>query len=256
MSLDTIYRKGIERVWDEDSSSQANYINAVLTARNMKCMELNKLHAFFIPNDHYVERFFGSEILNPMYGFYDKIGTCCYWNNCLVFPIYNVADKIVSVVGFNPFRYVEAKEKKDWSLNYYIYADSQHFKKGAHLFYLEGAYSRALDEGYLFLTDGIFDTISLQTVNFISAALMGSSVTSEIAALLRFIKRLIVVIDNDEAGQKLANDLMRVHPQVTIVKQKLTKDIDDLLKGDRRDRAITELEKAKVSGASYFTLSV
>lgn len=256
MSLDSIYRDGVAKVWEKDAVSQKNYLDIVSKTRNMPSIDFKSLNAFFIPNDDYVPTYFGEEIRNREYGFYDDSAQFCYWNNCLVIPIHNVADKIVSVVGFNPFRYVEAKENQDWSINYYIYASASHFKKGSHLFYLEGCFSRAMDEGYLFLTDGIFDTVSMQLAGFNTAALMGSSLTQELSAILRFIDRLIIVIDNDEAGQKLANDIKRAHKNVTIVKQGVTKDVDDLLKSDKREIAIAELRKAQECRTSYYTLNV
>lgn len=255
MGLDTVYRHGIRRVWEEDTESQLQYTSIIEQVRNIKGVDFRQINSFFIPNDNYVKEYFESEITEPEYGFYNH-SDVCFWNNCLVLPIYNVADKVVSVAGFNPIKYVKAKETLDWSLNYYIYASSRLFKKGSFMFYLEGCYQRALDDGYLFITDGIWDTISVQLAGFNAAALMGSTVTPEIAAMLRFINRLILAIDNDEAGQKLAYDIKRIHPRVTVLKQGKTKDIDDLLKSEYRDSAIAELQKAKDCHTSFYTMKV
>lgn len=255
MSLDSIYRNGIQRVWTEDHDSQCKYTDLVRQTRNMQGIDFKKINAFFIPNDDYVKQYFDIEILSPEYGFYNRESQC-FWNNCLVIPIYNVADRIISVVGFNPFKYLQAKETKDWSLNYYIYASSRVFKKGSFMFYLEGCYRRALDDGYLFITDGVFDTISVQLAGFNAAALMGSTVTPEIAAMLRFVPRLIFAGDNDEAGLKLAQDLKKVHPRITMLRQGKTKDIDDLLKSEYRESVIRQLSEARDCNASFFTLEV
>lgn len=255
MSLDTIYRNGLKRVWEEDTDSQLQYTSIIAQTRNIKGVDFKKINSFFIPNDNYMKLYFDPEISNAEYGFYAQ-DSFCFWNNCLIIPIYNVADKVISVVGFNPFRYVKAKETLDWSLNYYSYASSRIFKKGAFMFYLEGCYQRALDEGYLFITDGVWDTISAQLAGFNAAALMGSTVTPEIAAMLRFVKWVILAIDNDEAGQKLASDIRKIHPRVTVLKQGKTKDLDDLLKSKYRSVAISELENAKNCHTSFYTMKL
>lgn len=255
MMLDTIYREGVARIWAEDSSSQQNFVKIISDVRKMKCIDFKKINAFFVPNDDYVATYFPDEIRQPEYGFYNSDGLC-FWNNCLLIPIFDVADNVRSVVGFNPFRYTEAKEKQDWSLNYYIYSPNSVFKKGSFLFYLEGVYKKALQDGYLFLTDGVFDAISLASEGFNAAAMMGSSLTPEIVMLLRFIKHVLLVIDNDDAGIKLANSLQRMHSGVTVVTQKHTKDVDDLLKGPFHDEAVRELHKAQNCCQKKFTLDL
>lgn len=256
MSLDRVYREGVSRIWQEDRSSQEEFLSIIAQVRGMQSFDFETIKAVFIPNDQYLLQYFDAEILDPQYGFYDYENRC-FWNNCMIIPIYNVADKVVSVCGFNPFRYLQAKEEKDWSLNYYVYASSKSFRKGAFLFYLEGCYQRAFDDGYLFLTDGIFDTISLQLAGFNAAAMMGSSLTPEIMTMLKFIKRVLLVCDNDEAGYKVSEQLKKKHKNVTIVKQGKTKDIDELLKSDKRELCISELHRAlKSMNCSTFTLNV
>lgn len=254
MSFDTIYRDGVQRIWEEDAESQRGFLDAIASARNMKSIDFKAINAFFVPNDAYILKYFDDTITFSEYGFYE--GDYCFWNNCLLMPIYDVADKVVSVAGFNPFRYLESKEKDDRSINYYIYAPSQVFKKGSFMFYLEGCYKRALDDQYIIITDGVFDTIALQLAGFNAGALMSSSVTQEIATLLRFIKHVLIASDNDEAGLKLVEKIRAVHPFVTVIRQKRTKDIDDLLKSEYRDKAISELKMAINSVSFSYSLNV
>lgn len=255
MSLDNIYRKGINRVWDEDAESQKQYLSAVAECRGMKMLDFRRMNAMFIPNDEYLLRYFDSEIASQSYGFYDYDGKCV-WNNCLIMPIYNVADKVASVAGFNPFRYTEAHEKQDWSETYYSYASSKVFKRGSYLFYEEGEYKRALEDGYVFLTDGVFDAISVHEAGFNAMAMMGSNVTPEIASMLLFVKRVLVLCDNDDAGYKLVNDLKRVHKRIVTVKQNVAKDIDEMLKGTQREVAIEGMKKAVAGIQSVYELGI
>ena len=55
MSLDSIYRNGIQRVWTEDYDSQCKYTDLVRQTRNMQGIDFKKINAFFIPNDDYVK---------------------------------------------------------------------------------------------------------------------------------------------------------------------------------------------------------
>lgn len=255
MILDTIYRNGVNRVWGEDTQSQREYLKVVSQCRGMDFIDFESMHSIFIPNDNYLFQYFDSSIGNQEFGFFDYDNRC-FWNNCLIMPIYDVADKVRSVVGFNPFSYVQAKETNDWSINYYTYASAKVFRRGAFLFYCEGDYSKALDDGYLFLTDGVFDAVSLHFAGFNAAAMMGSNVTPEIISMLRFVRRVLVVCDNDEAGYKLVQGLRRVHPGIVTVKQGATKDIDEVLKSEYRDQAIAGLRAAISGSESTITLSV
>lgn len=242
MNFDTVYRKGVKRVWDEDADSQRKYISVIQEARQMSDMDFQTLNACFIPNNNYFVHFFGEESRSTQYGCYDERGLC-FWNNCLVFPIVNAANQIVSLAGFNPLRYVEAKDTGDKSINYYVYNSKDVFEKGKYLFYIEGTYMDAVKNGFLFLTDGIFDTLSLASEGFSAAALMGSSLTQEILMQLRFIKRVILLVDNDPAGMKLYNSLCRYLNNVELAKQGITKDVDDLLKSSKHDWAVSWLEQ-------------
>ena len=58
MSLDSIYRNGIQRVWTEDYDSQCKYTDLVRQTRNMQGIDFKKINAFFIPNDDYVKQYF------------------------------------------------------------------------------------------------------------------------------------------------------------------------------------------------------
>lgn len=253
MSFDSVYRAGVARVWADDRASQENFAKIVSEVRNSKGIDFEKVNAFFIPNDEYLVKYFPPDVRSSEYGFYNDNGEC-FWNNCMVMPIYDVADNVRSVAGFNPFRYVQAKETGDKSLNYYLYAPNRTFKKGSFLFYTEGTYRHALEERYLFVVDGVFDAYALANEGFNAAALMGSSLTPEIIALLRFVKRVFLVADNDEAGMKLAIALRRVHPGVVLVKQKFTKDIDELLKSDRHDETVLALKRATQSYQQEFLI--
>ena len=58
---------------------------------------------------------------------------------------------------------------------------------------------------------------------------------------LTFVDRIILAYDNDEAGLRLARFLTKKLNNVVCVKQKYTKDVDDLLKTSYKDNYLEML---------------
>lgn len=254
MTFDDLYRIGVNRVWNEEKIIQSEYLQIISSARSMSPLDYERLHAFFVPNNKYMLDKFGAEIADPKYGCYDLNGNC-FWDNCLVFPIYNVADKVISLAGFNPFNYLEAKETGDKTINYYLYNNSEIFQKHNYLFYTEGTYEKAFNDGYVFIVDGIFDALSLENAGFNAFAKMDSSLSGQVVMLLRFIKRVIVLSDNDSAGYGLFEKMKKHLPKIELIKQSYGKDIDEALKGDAHDKIIKSLQQC-INGESKSYLTI
>ena len=160
----------------------------------------------------------------------------------MVFPITDLAGNVVGLAGYNPHNYLQAKETGDKSLNYYGYSNKDLFVKGNYLYCLDGVYKKALAQGYLIITDGLFDCLSLSSYGYLAAALLGSNVNEQVLAQLTFIDRIILAHDNDEAGLRLARFLTKKLNNVVCVKQKYTKDVDDLLKTSYKDNYLAMLD--------------
>jgi len=75
----------------------------------------------------------------------------------------------------------------------------------------------------------------------LAAALLGSNVSEQVLAQLTFVDRIILAYDNDEAGLRLARFLTKKLNNVVCVKQKYTKDVDDLLKTSYKDNYLEML---------------
>lgn len=241
MRLDTIYRMGSKKVWELDEAAQFKFLAVIAEARGMSVDFLKSTGAFFVPNDGYMISRFGNDISNAEYGCYTASGLC-RWCNCLLIPVKNLANSVVGFVSFNPFSYADAHETKDYSISYYAYSPKDVFPKGRYLYYTEGTYRQALQDGYLILVDGVFDAISLSAEGFLAAATMGSALTNEILMQLRFVKRIIHIADNDEAGYKVYESLRKHLNNVELFKQCHTKDADDLLKTQYKGEFIKSLK--------------
>ena len=253
MTLDSLYWQGIYRVWEEDKTSQTVFLEAVAKLRGMDVSVFKDTNAFFVPNDRYMEEFFGRQIKEEEFGCYS--GDVCNWNNCLIVPVCNVAGKVAGFASFNPFKYAEAHETGDWTIHYYAYSPSSVFRKNRFLYMPERYYSNVLDSGYVVLVDGVFDAISLWAAGFHSAALMGSSISREILALLRFVGRVIFIMDNDEAGYKVFGELRKHLNNVELFKQGYAKDADELLKGVCKEKFIKQLRHMVTARQCPITLA-
>lgn len=241
--LEQVMRNGIKRIYKEDMQSQLFYVREICEGvRNIDYHVVFDVNGFFVPNDTYFLQYFSNEVVTPEYGIYDSHGLCM-WNNTLVLPITNVSGNIVGLAGYNPFKHLEAKEDNSLPINYYTYSTKSVFKKGDYLYCKEGTYREALRKGYLIVTDGIFDTLAFTAAGYLSAALLGSSVTDAIATQLRFINKIILAVDNDDAGMLLFEKISKLHHGAVFIKQNQGKDADDILKSAARHQYLKTVDE-------------
>ena len=240
---------GVKNIMENDFQSQKHYIGVICSeVRGIEARAVFSMDGFFIPNEDYLKVFFPACVTDLEYGMYNSFGQCL-WQNELVFPVYNINDRISGLVGYNPFNQILANETGNYLLNHYNYSLKRIFKKGDYLFAKKGTYLKALDAGYLIVVDGVFDAISLADAGYLAAALLGSTITPVMAAQLRFIPRIIVAADNDAAGLALYGKIKDVHNGAVMLKQGKAKDADDILKSKFRDRylkALNDCIKSKI----------
>lgn len=214
-------------------------MKVIAEVRNASYDNLSHFDAIFVPNNDYLKNF-DSTVMDVSAGMYNEDGFCI-WNNQLMLPIYDVHDDVRGFAAFDPFVYADVHSNAGGG-NYYTYSSSSVMSKKRFMLGTKGIFKKAYEDGYLCITDGVFDTISLDSIGVNSAALMGSSLTPEILFQLRFIKNVILVQDNDDAGLQLANKLLKVHHGATVFKQRYSKDFDGALNSDNRDEVISELK--------------
>lgn len=242
MSFSEVIEDGIKKIYSEDRATLEHYVDTVCTqVRNMDSAILYKAEAFFVPNDQYMLEMFGPSITNPEYEVYRPDGSCIWLHN-LILPVTDVIGKPVGLAGFNPVRYLEAHETQDWGIYYYMYSNKSVFDKSKFLYSVPGTLGSALEDGYIVITDGIFDTLSLAAAGINAAALLGSYLSETVAAILRFFDKVILAMDNDEAGLQLYDRLNKVLDNVILLNQGWYKDADDVLKSGRREQYIAAIQ--------------
>ena len=234
--------KGLDRIYSEGWESQENFITTICRdVRHMRRPDIVfKARGFFVPNNDYMVHFFGEEILDPSYDCYNFDGQCS-WFGYLVFPMYDIVGRIIGFNGFNPkAKLLSLAGEGD---QFYRHSGSVLLDKSTNMFGLEGVQKKAIEDGYLIVTDGLFDTLSLADENLNAQSLLGSNLSKNHLAYLTFIDRIYLAMDGDAAGLKLARALLKGHKGVSIMKWNKFKDIDGVLKSDFRLQFLRAFEE-------------
>ena len=170
-------------------------------------------------------------IRRSSHGFYDT------FRDRLMFPIIDVRG---DVIGFS------GRALGDQGAKYLNSRDTLVYSKGRNLFALNLA--KKSKSGYLILSEGNIDIVSLHQAGFDSAvATLGTALTPEQARLLsRYTNEIILAYDNDAAGQKASQRaigvLERLDMKVRVLHMEGAKDPDEYIrtKGADAFRALLE----------------
>ena len=143
----------------------------------------------------------------------------------LVFPVIDVRGNVIGfsgrILGENGPKYLNSPE-------------TPVFNKGRNLFALNLA--KKSKKGYILLTEGNIDVVSLHQAGFDSAvASLGTSLTAEQARLIsRYTDRVVIAYDNDAAGQKAAQRaiaiLEKLDLKVRVLQMSGAKDPDEFIR--------------------------
>ena len=221
---------GLNKIWEMDGEYQEeilrdfmrdirnipeNYLDAYVN-------RLKSIGAFFNPNDEYMKIVFGSEITQSRYGIYDSDESNKYTMR-LMMPLRFFDNSIVGFVGYSPVENTEGRTIK------YLYPRKEVLEKSRILATEVDVFKKAINDGYICLTDGYFDAFSLNVYGINAASLCGSAVTKYHKLFLSKIKTKIIIPDNDKAGTKLEKTIKTLWPNSRAIHQSETKDIDEFL---------------------------
>ncbi|NUX00978.1 DNA primase [Wolbachia endosymbiont of Madathamugadia hiepei] len=117
-----------------------------------------------------------------------------YFCNRLIFPIYNIAGKVIGFGG----RALSSRQQP----KYLNSPESQLFKKGENLYGLNFALSEILKKQHVFVVEGYVDVIALHQAGISNTvAPLGTAISAEqIKTLWRFAKEISICMDGDNAG--------------------------------------------------------
>lgn len=134
-----------------------------------------------------------------------------------VFPIKDVKGNIMGFTGWDPT--IDPK-----------YVDSRNYGYKANkttIYGMEKLPEYYVSKGPVFLTEGLMCTLYLRWKRFMALASLGSHLTPYVIQIMRrFGDRLVLIADNDEAGNKFVRQVKRECPKAIIVQVKYGKDVD------------------------------
>ena len=163
----------------------------------------------------------------------------------LMFPVIDVRGNVIGfsgrIIGDGEPKYLNSRE-------------TPVFNKSRNLFGLNLA--KKSKNGYILLTEGNIDVVSLHQAGFNSAvASLGTSLTPEQARLLtRYTEEVVIAYDNDAAGQKAAQRaigiLEKLNLRVKVLQMSGAKDPDEFIRG-RGAGAFRELIEGSANHIDY-----
>lgn len=236
MTFNEFYMKFVTLVYDDDLDSQRYYLSMVEEHRKIPVEYLLSLGAVFVPNNDYITHYMGRISEVPDFDLYRD--GYCLWTHFVVFPVRNLIGDIVGLTGWdagNKFKEISTGEK---GLSMYKVSGKRLFKREKFFLSDTSLLKSSFDKRVIFITDGVFDCISLSYRGIPTIALLGSTISNEILYFLQWYNFVYVVSDNDSAGVSLYRRIKQAIPSTYRIMQSKTKDIEELLRSDS-DCAIT-----------------
>jgi len=164
-----------------------------------------------------------------------------FWNR-VMFPILDINNRVIGfggrVMGEGMPKYLNSPETKL-------------FDKSRNLYGLN--FARTSRKDYMLLCEGYMDVISLHQAGFTNAvASLGTAFTQQQAMLLkRYVSKIIITYDSDEAGIKAALRAIPIFKEfgisTRIINMKPYKDPDEFIKNLGNDEYQKRIDEAKNS---------
>lgn len=203
-----------EQEWHENAMQVA-----LIEGRQLSPEIVKECDAFFIPEDltmSQIPDWIKSEPIGLVR--YKKF---LYYAGRIVYPVKDVKGKVMGFCGWDPF-----EEPK--------YLDSRNYgykAKDTTLFGMEKLPEYYASGKPVFVTEGIVCCLYLRSLGYQALALLGSHATPYVLQILsRFKDKLILVPDNDEAGNSLVKQAKWNLKKCLIIQCKVGKDIDGMRK--------------------------
>lgn len=243
--LSNYFEAGLEKILETDYDSQKHYLTVLSKQRYIDIEYFLDYGCFYVPNQDYLELMFGESLAFDA-DFYKYDGTC-KWIGYLMFPIKDTKGKVVGFTGYNPMsKAIYQDNQKNGTDNpvpvLYEISSSKVFDKNRYMLIPNG-YSKCIDDDYIIITDGVFDTMTLASFGFNVGCNMGSSYSEYINFMLSFPKRRYVASDNDDAGLMLFNMIKKQNQNTERIIQRSCKDIDEFFRTHDKYKTCEKIKK-------------
>ncbi len=154
-----------------------------------------------------------------------------YKNNTLLIPFFNMYGDVVSITG----RAMSSSEfQKENNISKYKHLS---FDKKRHLYGINYVYKNVVRKDQIIITEGQFDFITAYCSGIDNIVSLGGSkfTFEQIALIKRFTNNIVLLLDNDEAGEKGVEKFMKSREKYEINVKEIKidekyKDLDEYLK--------------------------
>lgn len=228
------YNHLITSIYNDDYELQSDVLTMVATdTRRSPILKETFLHnkLFVAYYSDYIKEKGGGYLTDTKLDLYDKFGSLKDEAKLWI-PLYSLHD---DVIGFA--FYDDGSVDSDAPVKYRM---QRTFDVRNHMNIRKQTYIDAIKDGYIFVCDGFMDKYHIEAYGMHSASLYGSSLSMHKLNMLRAVEHVILCMDNDEAGDRLAKQLREKLPNVHILKQKAGKDMDDYLKSNTGNHKLLE----------------
>ena len=182
-------------------------------------------------------------IIYPRYIAAGKITRGHFSDNNLVMPFRNVHGDIVSLLGRSILPDSEQKDNQIQKYKYSLDADKELYVYG-----LDVAKKAILEKGYVICVEGQFDCIACHEMGITNVVALGWATLSryQFYQLLKYTDSIVLMMDNDEAGEKGKVKAKARYSNEAIIKTLSPpngfKDIDNFIRkepsGERKEKVI------------------
>lgn len=231
---DINYAKGIEKIWKEDSEFQTIALMSMIeeirgvSDKDIIERDFNLFKGegmFYVPNDDYLKEYFGASVVDFSTGLYSRNGEYCLYYKRLAMPLRRMDGYVIGLCGYS-----NGNDENQSDFVKYLYPPKRVWSKERYMYVTGEEFRKAIEEGYIFIVDGLFDQLRLRSLGYNAVSLCGTMLTEWHKIYLGFVKHKIVLSDNDDAGRKLVKECKRHLTDVIEFKQGEEWDIDDFLK--------------------------
>lgn len=226
----------INIIWEQDTDLQLECLHTLSQEiRGVSSEEIiskdveywRNIGMFYVPDELYLVDRLGDRIVSYKYGVYrDQF---CTLAGRIAIPLRVLTGGVIGFVGYSN-SIENAGLYDDPVLIKYLFPPDYILQKSRFIFCEPDWFEAALRDQYVCITDGVFDAIRLNQYGIHAVSLCGSNLSAWHKMYLGFIRNIVVVADNDNAGVRLAQQCLNSFKYCSWLKFDATKDIDDFLK--------------------------
>jgi 5S rRNA maturation endonuclease (ribonuclease M5) len=163
--------------------------------------------------------------------FHTQTSESLVYGKCVI-PGFAPTGELITYIAYSPLNQLRSKIN-DVSMPAYFYPEQQTSGgRKSFLYAPPEAWERIINSRYIYVVDGVWDSVVLNLSGVPTLAILSSSLTSDAKRILKCFDEVYLVMDNDRAGSSLYKELLSSFSKVyrVVVPPQIGKDADDYYK--------------------------